>query len=145
MLSKKKDEEFKAFLGKGAEFTGKLIFSGAVCIEGNFNGEIFGGGTLTVGEGAHVEANINVGGILIYGEVFGQIEVQERIEIYPPGRVLGNVKTPIFIIKEGAVFEGTSRMDNSKLNKYKGDSKSIALEEENKEKIQQNQLPPKNT
>jgi hypothetical protein len=36
-------------------------------------------------------------------------------------------------------------MDNSKLNQYKGDSKSIALEEENKEKIQQNQLPPKNT
>ena len=66
-------------------------------------------------------------------ERFGQIEVEERIEIYPPGRVLGNVKTPIFIIKEGAVFEGTSRMDNSKINKYKGDSKSIVLEEENKE------------
>lgn len=43
MSSKKKDEEVKAFLGKGAEFTGKLMFSGIVRIDGDFHGEIFGG------------------------------------------------------------------------------------------------------
>jgi cytoskeletal protein CcmA (bactofilin family) len=127
---KKKDEEIKAFLGKGAEFTGKLIFSGAVRIDGDFNGEIFGEGTLVVGDGAHVEADINVANVIISGDVHGQIECKERIEIYPPGRVLGNVKSPLFIIKEGAVFEGTSRMDSSKSEKYKVNSKSKALNAE---------------
>lgn len=117
MSDKKKDEEIKAFLGKGAEFTGKLIFRGSVRIDGDFNGEIFGGGTLVVGEGAHIEANIMADHVLISGEVNGQIEVTERIEIYPTGRVLGNMKTPILVIKEGAVFEGNSRMGNENLEK----------------------------
>jgi cytoskeletal protein CcmA (bactofilin family) len=117
MSEKKKDEEIKAFLGKGAEFTGKLIFKGSVRIDGDFNGEIFGEGTLVVGEGAHIKADIKADHVLISGEVHGQIDVKERIEIYPPGRVLGNMKTPILIIKEGAVFEGNSRMGNESLEK----------------------------
>mgnify|MGYP001592992581 CR=1 FL=1 len=38
MLGKKKkeEEEVRAFLGKGAEFTGKLIFNGSVRIDGDF-------------------------------------------------------------------------------------------------------------
>jgi len=130
MSSKKKEEDVKAFLGKGAEFTGKLMFSGIVRIDGDFHGEIFGGGTLVVGEGAHIEADINVENIVVSGDVRGQIEAKERIEIYPPGKVLGNIKTTIFIIKEGAVFEGTSRMDGSKSENYKVDSKSRVLEED---------------
>ena len=114
MSIKKKDEEVKAFLGKGAEFTGKLIFKGTIRIDGDFSGEILGEGTLVVGEGAHVEADINVESILVSGDVHGQIEANGRIEIYPPGRVLGNIKTPVFIVKEGAIFEGTSRMDEGK-------------------------------
>jgi cytoskeletal protein CcmA (bactofilin family) len=124
MTSKKKEEDVKAFLGKGAEFNGKLIFSGIVRIDGDFHGAILGGGTLVVGEGAHIEADINVENIVVSGDVRGQIEVKERIEIYPPGRVFGNVTTALFIIKEGAVFEGTSHMDGSKSEKYKVDSKS---------------------
>jgi cytoskeletal protein CcmA (bactofilin family) len=127
MFSKKKDYDIKAFLGKGAEFTGKLIFNGAVRIDGDFSGEIFGEGTLVVGDGAHIEADVNVTSIIISGDVHGQIECKERIEIYPPGRVLGNVRTPRFIMKEGAVFEGTSRMDSSKSEEYKVNSKSKTL------------------
>ena len=52
---KKSAEEVRAFLGKGAEFIGKLIFSGAVRIDGDFQGEIFGQGSLVIGEGALVK------------------------------------------------------------------------------------------
>ena len=47
MLGKKKsdNEEVRAFLGKGAEFTGKLMFNGSVRIDGDFKGAIFGNGT----------------------------------------------------------------------------------------------------
>ncbi len=128
MLHKKKEEDVKAFLGKGSEFNGKLIFSGVVRIDGDFHGEIFGGGTLVVGEGALVEADINVANIVVSGNVRGQIEVKDKIEIYPPGKVFGNVKTAVFIIKEGAVFEGTSHMEGSKSENYKVNSKSKVLD-----------------
>jgi cytoskeletal protein CcmA (bactofilin family) len=112
MLGKKKkeEEEVRAFLGKGAEFTGKLVFNGSVRIDGDFKGDIFGNGTLVIGEGADVEADIRVDSALISGEVRGQIEVKKRLKLYSTGRVIGDVSAPVFSIDEGAFFEGNCRM-----------------------------------
>lgn len=112
MLTKKKDEEIKAFLGKGADFTGKLVFKGVVRIDGDFKGEIFGEGTLVIGDGSHTEADITSDIVLISGEVHGQIKAGARIEIYPTGRLFGNMNTPSLVIKEGAVFLGNVCMGN---------------------------------
>ena len=117
MLAKKKDEELKAFLGKGAEFTGKLIFKGVFRIDGDFKGEVFGEGTLVIGEGSHNEADITSDIVLISGEVHGQINAGAKIEIYPTGRVFGNMNTPSLVVKEGAVFEGNLCMGNEKYEK----------------------------
>jgi len=109
-LKRKEEEEVRAFLGKGAEFTGKLMFNGSVRIDGNFKGDIFGNGTLVIGEGAEVEADIHVDTVLVSGEVRGQIDVKKGLKIYSPGRLLGDVNTPVFSIEEGAFFEGTCHM-----------------------------------
>lgn len=111
MWEKKQEvEDIKAFLGQGAEFIGKLIFSGSVRIDGNFQGEIYGQGSLVVGEGALVKANIAVKSIYIGGEVQGSIEAKEKIDIQSTGKFLGDVRTPVFIIEEGAFFDGKSFM-----------------------------------
>ena len=111
MWEKKKEaEEIKAFLGQGAEFIGKLIFNGSVRIDGNFQGEIFGQGSLVVGEGALVKADIAVKSVYISGDVQGNIEVKEKFNIHPTGKFLGNVHTPVFIMEEGAFFDGRSHM-----------------------------------
>ena len=111
MWEKKKEvEEIKAFLGQGAEFIGKLIFNGSVRIDGNFQGEIYGQGSLVVGEGALVKADIAVKNIYISGDVQGNIEVKEKINIHSTGKFLGDVNTPIFIMEEGAFFDGRSHM-----------------------------------
>ena len=114
MLGKKKkgeeEEEVRAFLGKGAEFTGKLIFNGSVRIDGDFKGDIFGNGTLVIGEGAEVEADIRVDSVMVSGEVRGQIDVKKRLQIYSTGKVLGDVNAPAFSVDEGAFFEGNCHM-----------------------------------
>lgn len=110
MTNKNKENEVKAFLGKGTEFDGKLMFGGSVRIDGDFKGEILGGGTLIVGEGANIEANIVVDNLLVSGDVRGSIETKKRIEIFSAGRLYGNIKTSIFVIQEGAVFEGDCQM-----------------------------------
>ncbi|HOG18423.1 MAG: Polymer-forming cytoskeletal [Syntrophaceae bacterium PtaU1.Bin231] len=107
---KTKDDEIKAFLGKGARFCGKLIFTGAVRIDGDYQGEIFGEGSLIIGEGALVEADIAAESVSISGEVRGKIDVTEKLEIYATGRLWGDVTTPVFVIKEGAIFDGLSKM-----------------------------------
>jgi cytoskeletal protein CcmA (bactofilin family) len=107
---KKEVEEIKAFLGQGAEFTGKLIFNGSVRIDGSFQGEIYGEGSLVVGEGALVKANIAVKSIYISGDVQGDIDVKEKINIHSKGKFSGDVRTPVFIMEEGAIFDGRSHM-----------------------------------
>jgi cytoskeletal protein CcmA (bactofilin family) len=115
MLGKKKsdDEEVRAFLGKGAEFTGKLMFNGSVRIDGDFKGAIFGSGMLVIGEGAEIEADIRVDAVMISGDVRGRIDVKKIIRIYSTGKVLGDLNTPVFSIEEGAFFEGTCHMTHS--------------------------------
>lgn len=110
---KQESDEIKAILGKGAEFIGKLIFNGSVRIDGDFQGEIHGEGSLVVGEGALVKANIAVKSIYIAGEVQGNIEVKEKMNIHSNGRFLGDVYTPVLIMEEGAFFEGKSHMSEA--------------------------------
>jgi len=116
MLGKKKkkeEEEIRAFLGKGAEFTGKLMFNGSVRIDGDFKGSIFGNGTLVIGEGAEIEADIRVDSVMVSGEMRGQIDVKKKIHIYSTGKVTGDLNTPVFSVEEGAFFEGTCHMIRS--------------------------------
>ena len=110
---KQESEEIKAILGKGAEFIGKLIFNGSVRIDGDFQGEIHGQGSLVVGEGALVKANIAVKSIYISGEVQGNIEAKEKMNIHSSGRFLGDVHTPVLIMEEGAFFQGKSNMSGA--------------------------------
>lgn len=108
----RKDEDVKAFLGKGASFQGKLIFSEAVRIDGNFQGEIFGEGTLVIGEGAEIKAEIDVNRAIISGAVSGSIHAREKVEIHATGYLIGNIISPKLVINEGAFFEGSSFMGN---------------------------------
>jgi len=115
---KDKDEEIKAFLGKGAEFDGKLVLNGLVRIDGEFKGEALGNGTLIIGEGACVEADIAVNSVFISGEVRGNLDIRERTEISSTGRLLGNVKTAVLEVKEGAVIDGTCQMSGNDKGEY---------------------------
>ncbi|MBN1470340.1 MAG: polymer-forming cytoskeletal protein [Syntrophaceae bacterium] len=111
MWEKKKEvEEIKAILDQGTEFEGKLIFTGSVRINGKFQGEIFGQGSLIVDKDAQVQANIAVKSIYISGNVQGNIEVNEKMNIHSTGKFSGDVHTPIFIMEEGAFFDGRSHM-----------------------------------
>lgn len=97
-------------LGREAKFSGKLVFEGAVRIDGRFEGEIFTDDLLLIGPGAEVSAQINAGSIIINGSVDGDIIAKGSIEIKAPGRLRGNVTTPALIIEKGVMFDGTCRM-----------------------------------
>src|SRR3954469_14337399 len=103
--------EITTLLGRGAAFEGKLTFEGTVRIDGRFKGEVFSDDTLVIGEGAIVEAEIEIGEIIIQGTVVGNITAKRSIEIHAPGRVKGDLHTPTLQIDKGVVFEGRSFME----------------------------------
>ena len=106
----KNKDQINAFLGEDTEFEGKLSFKGSVRIDGQFTGEIFSEGILSVGETAIIRSDIHVSHIIISGEIRGNIIADNRIEIHAPGKVFGNIQAPAVIIEEGVIFEGNCRM-----------------------------------
>ncbi|MGD2124609.1 MAG: polymer-forming cytoskeletal protein [Desulfobacteraceae bacterium] len=119
----KKGDEINAFLGRNTEFDGKLSFKGAVRVDGHFQGEIHSEGILIVGEKAILQSDIYVSHIIISGEIRGNIIATKRIEIHAPGRVFGNIQSPIVVIDEGVVFEGHCRMQKGD----KSDDQKLAV------------------
>src|SRR5512143_2223974 len=103
--------EITTLLGRGASFEGKLTFEGTVRIDGRFKGEVFSDDTLVIGEGAVVEAEIEIGEVIIQGTVVGNIKAKRSIEIHAPGRVKGDLNTPVLQIDKGVIFEGRSFME----------------------------------
>src|ERR1041385_2563790 len=105
--------EITTLLGRGATFEGKLTFDGTVRIDGRFKGEVFSDDVLVIGEGAHVEAEIDIGEVIVQGTVVGNIKAKRSIEIHAPGRVKGDLHTPSLQIDKGVIFEGRSFMENA--------------------------------
>ncbi|MCA9676750.1 MAG: polymer-forming cytoskeletal protein [Kofleriaceae bacterium] len=105
--------EINTLLGRGAAFEGKLTFEGTVRVDGKLKGEVFSDDVLVVGEGAYVEAEIDIGEIIIQGTVVGNIRAKRGIEVHAPGRVKGDLYTPSLQIDKGVIFEGRSFMEGA--------------------------------
>jgi cytoskeletal protein CcmA (bactofilin family) len=103
--------EITALLGRGTHFEGKLYFEGRVRIDGGFRGEIRSQDILIIGEGAEVEADIEVGTVIIKGgSVTGDVRAMHSIELYVPARVSGNLHAPEIFMDKGVQFSGTCTM-----------------------------------
>lgn len=89
---------------------GTLRSSGPIRIEGAFEGEIITEGELQIAPEAKVEATVRAASIIVAGQLNGQINCRERLEILPSGRVSGQIDAGRFIVHEGAFLGGQVRM-----------------------------------
>ena len=103
-----------AFIDEGSELEGKYTFSGTVVLNGKIRGEIFTTDTLVVGERGVVNAAVCAGTAIIDGELVGNVEATERIELRGKARVFGDLEAPVIIVAEGVLFEGHCRMTKAK-------------------------------
>ena len=99
-----------AFIDEGSEIEGKYTFSGTVMLNGKFKGEIVSNDTLIIGEKGVINADIRAGQVLVSGEVVGNVQATERVELKRTARVFGDVEAPIIVVEEGTLFEGHCRM-----------------------------------
>src|SRR5262249_152075 len=110
-MSPQPGNEITALLGRGTRFEGKLHFEGRVRIDGHFKGEIRSEDTLIVGDGAEIHAAIAAATVIVRGGVvYGNIRAKTAIEIYSPGKLVGNIQSPSVYIERGVEFQGTCRM-----------------------------------
>ena len=106
-----KDGSLSGFVGSGTVITGEASFKSMLRVDGRFSGRITSGtGTLIVGAGGQVDANVEVSVAQIHGVVNGDIIAGQRIELGRAAKLSGNIQTPSLVIEQGAVFEGSCKM-----------------------------------
>ena len=105
-----------------ASMQGSLIFKDPVNlrINGRFEGTLNTKGNLMIGEHAVVNADIVGDSIIVAGKINGTVHASKELKLISPACVVGDVRTPLLSVAEGAVLEGNCRM----LNRPKSDSVS---------------------
>ncbi|MGB2705397.1 MAG: polymer-forming cytoskeletal protein [Candidatus Omnitrophota bacterium] len=111
-LGRRREEPKEKVLEVDASMQGTLTFKDPVNlrINGNFEGKLETKGKLTIGEHAVVNADINGENIVIAGRVNGDINALGSLRLIAPACVVGDIKTPVLSIEEGAVLEGYCNM-----------------------------------
>jgi len=107
-------EKIDTLIGKNTKVTGSINAQGTLRVDGSFDGEVIVNGDLIVGESGEIKGNISAENIFIFGVVHGNIYSKSQLRLAETSKLYGDVEVATFIIDEGAVFEGKTKMGSSK-------------------------------
>jgi len=129
-------DNLDTLIGSKTIFEGILMSNESICIEGSVKGKVECRGSVVVGQGGKVKADITAENAFIGGQVNGNIKTKNRLEITSTGRVKGDIETSCLVIAEGVVFEGTCHMTSEKsaTSSSPTDSKNILKQSPEMEK-----------
>jgi cytoskeletal protein CcmA (bactofilin family) len=122
-----KEGTLTGFVGNGTNMTGEANFKGMLRVDGHLSGRVSSqDGTLIVSTGGQVDANIEVSVAQIYGTVNGDVTATKRIELGRVAKVKGNIQAPALVIENGAIFEGSCRMQELRDEQTKAESRATS-------------------
>ena len=102
-------------IGEGTTIEGSVSIPGSVRVDGVIKGEFFAGGHLALGAKGEIEAPlVKCESAHIAGRIVGDIIAPRKVHLTSTAQVFGNITTQVLVIEEGAVFNGTSKMEVSR-------------------------------
>jgi cytoskeletal protein CcmA (bactofilin family) len=97
-----------SMIGKSIRIKGEIVASDPVYVYGTVEGSINAPEhRVTIGKEGRVKADIHAREVVIMGEVCGNLDGRERVEIRSDGSLLGDLSTSRVFIEEGAVLSGS--------------------------------------
>ena len=103
--------ELSTVIGKDCKFTGTIQVKGGLRIDGEVEGSIDTDGFVTIGASGVVHSSIVAEECLVSGKVKGDISVKSAVELDKTSNMKGNIKAKILKIHSGAIFNGSSKME----------------------------------
>ena len=98
--------EFPTILGPDANFKGELSFEKGMRLMGKFEGKVNTPGRVHVAKEAKMSADVEAGGIVVEGEVHGNLSAADRIELKQSARYEGDLRSSRLVVDEGAIMSG---------------------------------------
>jgi len=85
---------------------GKIEGSGHIRIAGRFKGDVNVQGNLTIEIGAKLTGGVRANKVIIAGELEGNIEAAQRVELLDSGVLIGDVKAGTMTVAAGSRMRG---------------------------------------
>ena len=85
---------------------GKIEGAGHIRIAGRFKGDVHVQGDLTIEVGAKVNGGVRARKVVIAGELEGNIESAQRVELLASGVMVGDLKAETLIVAAGSRMKG---------------------------------------
>jgi cytoskeletal protein CcmA (bactofilin family) len=97
-----------ASIGKSVTIKGQIFSREDLLVDGEMEGAIeLNDHRLTVGPNGRVRAGIKAREIVVLGQIDGNVEALDKIDIRKDARLVGDIKTARIIIEDGAYFKGS--------------------------------------
>lgn len=106
------EEGYQMYLGQNCRLTGVLKVQGMMRIDGFVEGEVFGSDLIQVGKEGTIEATVKAKHIVAQGPLRGDVIAQEKVELLAPAKVEGTIDSPVFLLEEGVLVNGTLKMQS---------------------------------
>ena len=109
-MQKDKALDSTSLLSRNVNIDGEIQGQENLHVDGHISGAIKLNGDILIGSSGIVEAEIEANNIVIQGQVTGNVLARQQLEIQSSGSLIGDCTARSIDIKEGAMFEGRSKM-----------------------------------
>jgi cytoskeletal protein CcmA (bactofilin family) len=93
-------------IGSDTRISGEVRGEEDLVVRGRIDGKIQLTQTLTVEKGATVQADLDVGHLVVLGAVVGTIVASESVKLMSTARVVGDLASPRLTMEAGAAYRG---------------------------------------
>ena len=99
-------EARESILAAGLAIEGKIEGAGHVRIAGRFKGDVNVQGNLTIEAGAHLAGQVRARNVIVAGELHGNIDGADRVELLETGLLIGDLKVGSLTVAGGSRMRG---------------------------------------
>ena len=98
----------QASIGKAVKISGQIYSKEDLYVDGDVEGSIeLQDHGLTIGPNGKVRANVKAREVVILGNVQGNVDASDKLEVRKDARLVGEIKTARIVIEDGAYFKGS--------------------------------------
>jgi cytoskeletal protein CcmA (bactofilin family) len=102
------DPRNSATIGKSVRVVGQIFTKEDLYVDGDVEGTIESHeNKVTVGPNGRVQASIKAREVIVLGQVQGDVETSDKVDLRKDAKLVGNITTARISIEDGALFKGS--------------------------------------
>lgn len=102
------DTRGSASIGKAVKINGQIYSKEDLYVDGDVEGTVeLAENKLTIGPSGRVHASVKAREVVVLGQIQGNVEAMDKLDIRKDAKLVGDIKTARIIIEDGAYFKGS--------------------------------------